>query len=65
MGKGDKKSRKGKITMGSHGVTRPSKKNKAKSATVKKVAAPKKAVAPKKTAEKKAAAPKKAAKKAE
>jgi 30S ribosomal protein S31 len=65
MGKGDKKSRKGKITMGSHGVTRPSKKNKAKAASVKKAAAPKKAATPKKTTEKKAVAPKKAAKKAE
>lgn len=54
MGKGDKKSRKGKITMGSYGVTRPRKK--AKKAAKK--AAPKKAAAKK-------AAPKKAAKKAE
>ncbi|HRG39382.1 MAG TPA: 30S ribosomal protein THX [Bacteroidia bacterium] len=54
MGKGDKKSRKGKITMGSYGVTRPRKKA-TKSATK---AAPKKAAAKK-------AAPKKAAKKAE
>ncbi|HET6228403.1 MAG TPA: 30S ribosomal protein THX [Bacteroidia bacterium] len=54
MGKGDKKSRKGKITMGSYGVTRPRKK--AKKAASK--AAPKKAAAKK-------AAPKKAAKKAE
>ena len=66
MGKGDKKSRKGKITMGSYGVTRPRKKTKSavaasttpKEPKVKKEAAPKKA-APKK------AAPKKAAKKAE
>ena len=72
MGKGDKKSRRGKITMGSHGVLRPSKKNKAKAAAASKVAAPKKAAAPKKVAEpkkaaapKKVAAPKKAAKKAE
>ena len=56
MGKGDKKSRKGKIAMGSYGVTRPRKK--AKKAATKK-ATPKKAAAPKK------AAPKKAAKKAE
>jgi 30S ribosomal protein S31 len=57
MGKGDKKSRKGKIAMGSYGVTRPRKKTKK---TASKEAAPaKKAAAPKK------AAPKKAAKKAE
>ena len=55
MGKGDKKSRKGKITMGSYGVSRPRK-------VVKKAA--KKAAAPKKAAAKKAA-PKKAAKKAD
>lgn len=55
MGKGDKKSRKGKISMGSYGVRRPRKK--AKSAAK---SAPKKAATPKK-----AAAPKKAAKKAE
>jgi len=63
MGKGDKKSKKGKIAMGSHGVTRPNKKKvaaKKKAAPSKKVAAPKKAAAPKKVA-----APKKAAKKAE
>ncbi|MBL7889292.1 MAG: 30S ribosomal protein THX [Bacteroidetes bacterium] len=52
MGKGDKKSRKGKISMGSYGVRRPRKK--AKSAASAKAAAP----------AKKAAAPKKAAKKA-
>ncbi len=65
MGKGDKKSLKGKITMGSHGVTRPSKKNKAKLAAVKRADAPKKNDSPKKTDEKKAAAPKKTAKKAD
>ena len=54
MGKGDKKSRKGKITMGSYGVTRPRKKAKTSASK----AAPKKAAAKK-------AAPKKAAKKAE
>jgi len=64
MGKGDKKSRKGKISMGSYGVRRPRKKAKTagtsnKSASAKRAAAPKKAVAAKK------AAPKKAAKKAE
>ena len=56
MGKGDKKSRKGKITMGSYGVTRPRKKTK--------TAAPAAAKAPKVAKEKKEAAPKKAAKKA-
>ncbi len=59
MGKGDKKSRKGKITMGSYGVTRPKKK-------VKKVAAKKAGVAKKAAVPApKKAAPKKAAKKAE
>lgn len=53
MGKGDKKSRKGKIAMGSYGVTRPRKKATTAAA----------ADAPKKAAKK--AAPKKAAKKAE
>ncbi len=65
MGKGDKKSRKGKITMGSYGVTRPRKKSTgkavAKATTAK---APKAETAKKETAPKKAA-PKKAAKKAE
>lgn len=73
MGKGDKKSRKGKIAMGSYGVTRPRKKTKKttvkKAAPAKKVVAPiKKIAAPVKTAAtsvKKVAAPKKAAKKAE
>ncbi len=50
MGKGDKKSKKGKITIGSYGVKRARKK---------KIAAAKAKAAPKKTA--KAAAPKKAA----
>ncbi len=58
MGKGDKKSRKGKIAMGSHGVTRPKK-------SVKKAAAKKAGVAKKAAAPAKKAAPKKAAKKAE
>ena len=57
MGKGDKKSRKGKIAMGSYGVTR---KRKKATKTAAKKAAPKKAAAPAKKA-----APKKAAKKAE
>ena len=64
MGKGDKKSKKGKIAMGSFGVRRKSKtavaRAKRKAAPAKKAAAPKKAATPKK-----AAAPKKAAKKAE
>ncbi len=55
MGKGDKKTRKGKITMGSYGVTRPKAKNK------KTVEAPKSAT--KKPATKKAPAKKAAAKK--
>jgi len=60
MGKGDKKTKKGKISMGSHGNSRP--RNAAKSAVA---AAPKKEkaeAAPK--AEKKAPAKKAAAKKA-
>ncbi len=56
MGRGDKKSRKGKIQMGSYGVTRPRKTKKTVTA-----AAPK---AAKKTAAKKAPA-KKTAKKGE
>lgn len=59
MGKGDKKSRKGKITMGSYGVTRPRKKAKKVVASAPKTPKVKKEAAPKK------AAPKKAAKKAE
>jgi 30S ribosomal protein S31 len=58
MGKGDKKTRKGKIYAGSHGNTRPhSPKSKA---AVKKPAAPKPAARPvvKKAAPKKAAAKK-------
>jgi 30S ribosomal protein S31 len=61
MGKGDKKSRKGKISMGSYGVTRPRKKKTA-GAAAPKAAAPK---AAKKAAAPKKAAPKKAAKKSE
>lgn len=56
MGKGDKRSKRGKIHIGSTGVSRPKKKKAAKKAASK--AAPKKAAAKK-------AAPKKAAKKAE
>ncbi len=72
MGKGDKKSKRGKIIMGSYGVSRP--KRKAASPTVKvgskKAAAPKKEAEPKKVAAKKSApkkeaAPKKVAKKKE
>jgi 30S ribosomal protein S31 len=64
MGKGDKKSRKGKIAMGSHGVTRPRKK--VKKVAAKKAGVAKKATAPAKPAKTAAkAAPKKAAKKAE
>lgn len=36
MGKGDKKSKRGKITIGSYGVRRPRKKNKPVAATTKK-----------------------------
>jgi 30S ribosomal protein S31 len=57
MGKGDKRSKRGKIHIGSTGVTRPKKKKAVKKSAAK--AEPKKAAAPKK------AAPKKAAKKAE
>ncbi len=61
MGKGDKKSRKGKIFMGSYGVSRPHKSKKSRSASPKKIAKKvEKAAAP--VAAKKAA-PKKAAKK--
>jgi 30S ribosomal protein S31 len=50
MGKGDKKSKKGKITIGSYGVKRPRKK---KIAAAKAKAAPKKAkAAPKKVGRK-------------
>jgi len=38
MGKGDKKSKKGKIFMGSYGVSRPKKASKSKSASPKKIA---------------------------
>jgi ribosomal small subunit protein bTHX len=68
MGKGDKKTKKGKRRLGSAGKTRPSKRNALRAArkAAGKKAAPKKAAAkkaaPKKAAAKKAA-PKKAAKK--
>lgn len=60
MGKGDKKSRKGKRTRGSHGKSRPNKRKvmAAKKAGAKK-AAPKKKAAAKKAAPKKKAAAKK------
>jgi len=58
MGKGDKRTKRGKIHIGSTGVKRPKKK-----AVVKKSV--KKAAAPKKAAAKKAAPKKAAAKKAE
>ncbi len=61
MGKGDKKSRKGKIKMASFGVSRPrDKKPSIPVSTEKKVKA-EKVEAPKKAAAKKEAAPKKAA----
>ncbi|NIX65884.1 30S ribosomal protein THX [Gaetbulibacter sp. S0825] len=66
MGKGDKKTKRGKITMGSYGVRRPRKKQKAitKAAPkVKKTAEKPKAAAKPKPATKKKAAPKKADKK--
>ena len=56
MGKGDKKTKKGKIFQGSYGVTRKRKPSVSKSASLKKAAEKKEAV--------KTAAPKKAAKKA-
>ncbi len=67
MGKGDKKSRKGKIAMGSFGVLRPNKKAKAaakKNATpAKKIVKSEKVAAPVKKVviDEKAAAPKKVA----
>lgn len=58
MGKGDKKTKKGKRTAGSHGKSRPAKRTvaAAKKATAKKAA---KKAAPKKKAAKKAAKKKK------
>jgi len=57
MGKGDKKSRKGKISMGSYGVTRPRNKKKAVATApaAKKVKPVVEKAAPKKVAPKKAA----------
>jgi len=57
MGKGDKKTKRGKIHIGSTGVTRPKKKAAAKKTATNKAKAEK--------AEPKKVAPKKAAKKAE
>ena len=56
MGKGDKKTRKGKITQGSYGKTRPKKSS--KSVIPAKVEKPKKEVATKAEKPKKAAKPK-------
>ena len=47
MGKGDKKTRKGKITQGSYGKTRPKKSGKAKLVVEAVVEKPKKEAAPK------------------
>jgi 30S ribosomal protein S31 len=60
MGKGDKKSRRGKITIGSYGVRRPKKNKKATGS-----AAPKAAAKTEKKAAPKKAAPRKTAKKEE
>lgn len=60
MGKGDKKSRRGKITNGSYGVRRPRKK--VKPVTVKAEAKKPKAAAKKTTAKKAATKPKATAK---
>lgn len=56
MGKGDKKTRKGKITQGSYGKTRPRKSGTAK-VVAPKVEKPKKEVAPKAEKPKKVAKP--------
>lgn len=66
MGKGDKKTKRGKISMGSYGVRRPRKKQKAitnAAPKVKKAAAKPKAAPKPKPVAKKKAAPKKADKK--
>jgi 30S ribosomal protein S31 len=59
MGKGDKKSRKGKISIGSYGVSRARRNKKSAVVSTEKKAKPVKAEAPKKVAPKKEAAPKK------
>lgn len=58
MGKGDQKTRRGKITAGSYGKTRPKKSAKAKPVAVAKVEKPKKEAAPKAEKPKKTAKPK-------
>ena len=63
MGRGDRKSRKGKIFRGSYGVVRPKKSAEVIIIPTKKKAKPKKEVADKPVAEKKAAAKKPVAKK--
>lgn len=63
MGKGDKKSRRGKITIGSYGKTRPKNKVKSYTASDKPVAGNEESAAEKKPAVKKAAEPKKVAEK--
>lgn len=72
MGKGDKKSKHGKIIIGSYGVSRPRIKRSSekviaelKAAAPKKDAAPKKEAAPKKAVAEKKPAAKKVAKKKE
>jgi ribosomal small subunit protein bTHX len=61
MGKGDKKSRKGKIKMASFGVSRPRDKKPSITVSTEKKVKAEKVEAPKKVAAKKEAAPKKAA----
>lgn len=57
MGKGDQKTRRGKVTAGSYGKSRPRKSGTAKVAVAPKVEKPKKEVAPKAEKPKKAAKP--------
>lgn len=52
MGKGDKKSKRGKITIGSYGVRRPKRKTSTAAPAKAEKAAPKKAAAKKKAAKK-------------
>ena len=59
MGKGDKKSKKGKIFKGSYGVVRPRKKNAKIIISTKKKATPKKETKPKNPATKKKTSTKK------
>ena len=65
MGKGDKKTRKGKITMGSYGVKRPRKKSHPIHTASKKITVSKEVPVIAKAVEKKEAAPKKAVAKKE